>query len=69
MRRAGPQASSWRPAKSTGAPVCCANFIYVRRSQVERLWDRLKEWRTVATRYEKTTRAFLGALYVAATQD
>ena len=36
---------------------------------VERLWARLKEWRAVATRYEKTARSFLGILSLAATFD
>jgi hypothetical protein len=33
------------------------------------LWARLKEWRAVATRYEKTARSFLGVLCLAATAD
>ncbi|MFC7478644.1 transposase, partial [Dankookia sp. GCM10030260] len=33
------------------------------------LWARLKEWRAVATRYEKTARSFLGVLSLAATFD
>ena len=37
--------------------------------QVERLWVRLKEWRAVATRYEKTERSFLGVLCLAAAID
>jgi hypothetical protein len=36
---------------------------------VENLWARLKEWRAVATRYEKTARSFLGVLCIAATAD
>jgi transposase len=36
---------------------------------VERLWGRLKEWRAVATRYEKTAVSFLGVLNLAATLD
>lgn len=57
------------PAKSNEAPVRCADFIYVHRNEVERLWGRLKEWRAVATRYEKTARSFMGVLCLAATQD
>ena len=30
---------------------------------------RLKEWRAVATRYEKTARSFMGVLCLAAAQD
>jgi hypothetical protein len=33
------------------------------------LWARLKEWRAVATRYEKLARCFLGVLCLAATAD
>ena len=36
---------------------------------VENLWARLKEWRAVATRYEKTARSFLGILCLAAAAD
>ena len=35
----------------------------------ERLWGRLKEWRAVATRYEKTATSYLGVLCLAATID
>jgi len=43
--------------------------IYNNRNRVERLWARLKEWRAVATRYEKTAASFLGILCLAATVD
>ena len=36
---------------------------------IERLWGRLKEWRAVATRYEKTAASYLGVLCLAATMD
>ncbi len=57
------------PAKRTDAPVACPEWIYQNRNIVERLWARLKEWRAVATRYEKTARSFLGILCLAATAD
>ena len=47
------------PAKRSEAPVRCPDFIYVHRNRIERLWARLKEWRAVATRYEKTAAALL----------
>ena len=49
--------------------MACPDWIYVHCNQVERLWARLKEWRAVATRYEKTARSFLGILALAATMD
>jgi transposase len=36
---------------------------------VERLWARLKEWRAVAARYEKTASSFMGILCLAAALD
>jgi transposase len=36
---------------------------------VENLWARLKEWRAIATRYEKTAASFLGVLHLAAALD
>ena len=51
------------------APAACPDWIYVHRNQVERLWARLKEWRAVATRYEKTAKSFMGALCLKAALD
>jgi transposase len=51
------------------APVACPQPIYTNRNCVERLWARLKDWRAVATSYEKTAASFLGALCLAATAD
>jgi transposase len=57
------------PPKRNEAAVACPAWIYVNRNRVERLWARLKEWRAVATRYEKTKASFLGVLCLAATAD
>jgi transposase len=57
------------PPKRNEAPVACPPWIYVNRNRVERLWNRLKEWRAVATRYEKTAQSFMGVLCLAATMD
>ena len=57
------------PPKRNEAPVACRSWIYQNRNMVERLWARLKEWRAVATRYEKTARSFIGVLCLAATFD
>jgi transposase len=57
------------PPKKTDAPVACPSWAYANRHLVENLWARLKEWRAVATRYEKTARSFLGVLCLAATVD
>jgi transposase len=57
------------PAKRNEAPVACPAWIYHNRNLVERCWNRLKEWRAVATRYEKTQRSFTSVLCMAATMD
>ena len=57
------------PAKSNEAPVACPDWICNNHNVVERLWARLKEWRAVATRYEKTASSFMGVLCLAAAID
>src|SRR5688572_6865702 len=57
------------PTRRNEAKVVCPGWIYVNRERVERLWGRLKEWRAVATRYEKTAGSYLGVLNLAAVFD
>src|SRR4051812_23997805 len=57
------------PFKQNEAPVACPDWIYVNRHRVENLWARLKEWRAIAPRYEKTVSSFMGVLCLAATLD
>ncbi len=40
--------------------------IYKERHQIECLFNRLKQFRRIATRYEKTASSFLGFIYLAA---
>lgn len=35
---------------------------YARRNVIERLWGRLKNWRRIATRYDRLARNYLSAL-------
>ena len=57
------------PPQRHEAHVACPDWIYKDRNQVERLWARLKEWRAIATRYEKTAASFIGVLCLAAATD
>jgi transposase len=57
------------PSKKNEAPVACPDWVYNNRNHVERLWARLKEWRAIATRYEKTASSFMGVLCLAAALD
>jgi transposase len=57
------------PPQRHEAHVACPDWIYKDRNQVERLWARLKEWRAIATRYEKTAASYIGVLCLAAATD
>jgi len=57
------------PPQPHEAPVACPEWIDTNRNQLERLWARLKVWRAVAARYEKTASSFMGVLCLAATLD
>lgn len=41
--------------------------LYKRRNLIERMFCRLKDWRRIATRYDKLARNFLSAVSLAAT--
>ena len=57
------------PTKRNKAPVACPDWIGSNRNLVERLWAPLKEWRAIATRYEKTATSFMGVICLAPTLD
>jgi transposase len=47
--------------------IACDKDAYRSRNLVERLWCRLKDWRCMATRYDKLGRNHLAAALIAAT--
>ena len=47
-------------------PVPLDRELYRLRNRVERLVNRLKQFRTVATRYDKTAESFLAFVHLAA---
>ena len=49
------------------APIPYDREAYRARNQVERLWCRLKDWRRVATRYDKLAANYLSLAILAAT--
>ncbi|WP_408834557.1 IS5 family transposase [Acetobacter vaccinii] len=57
------------PTKRRDGAVACPKWAYRCRHLVESLWARLKEWRVVATRYEKTATSFLAVIHIAAAAD
>ena len=48
------------------APIPYDRTAYRARNQVERLWCRLKDWRRVATRYDKLAANYLSSALIAA---
>ncbi len=41
-------------------------YLYARRHLIENFFARIKQWRAIATRYDKTARNFLAAVQLAA---
>ena len=52
---------------SRRAPIPYDRTAYRARNLVERLWCRLKDWRRIATRYDKLARNYLSGALIAAT--
>jgi transposase len=54
-----------RRGRAGGRPPAFDKQAYKQRNTVERCINRLKQWRGIATRYEKTARVYHAALLVA----
>ncbi len=52
---------------SRGKAVCYDKRRYKRRNRIEIMFGRLKDWRRVATRYDRCTKTFLSVVALAAT--
>lgn len=59
---------AYRKAKGSegGRPPAFDAVVYRRRNVVERCFNKMKEWRGVATRYDKLAVTFLGGVVLAA---
>jgi len=55
------------PSSSRVRQIPYDRTAYRMRNLVERLWCRLKDWRRVATRYDKLASNYLSGVYLAAT--
>ena len=47
-------------------PIPYDTVAYKDRNRIERMWCRLKDWRRLATRYDKLARNYLSGAYLAA---
>lgn len=54
------------PKANRKEPIACDFCAYKDRNRVERMFNRLKQFRRIATRYDKTAVSFLGFLALAA---
>jgi transposase len=52
---------------SRKAPIPYDRDAYRARNLVERLWCRLKDWRRIATRYDKLAANYMAGVFLAAT--
>ena len=55
------------PRKSRTAPIKYDKRRYRRRHRIEIMFGRIKDWRRVATRYDRCPKVFLSAIALAAT--
>ena len=59
------EANRLRRGRRGGRPPAFDREAYKQRNTVERCINRLKQWRGIATRYEKTVTIYLAGLHVA----
>jgi transposase len=48
-------------------PIDYDEDLYKQRNRIERMFGRLKDWRCIATRYDRCAHAFMSAICIAAT--
>jgi putative transposase len=53
--------------KSRKVPLLYDKVLYRRRHRIENMFGRLKDWRRVATRYDRCAHTFFSAICIAAT--
>ena len=54
------------PKANRKEPISCDFKAYKDRNRIERMFNRLKQFRRIATRYDKTALSFIGFLCLAA---
>jgi transposase len=53
--------------KSRNVPLPYDKDLYRQRHRIENMFGRLKDWRRIATRYDRCAHAFFSAICIAAT--
>lgn len=54
------------PTRSRKTPIPYDRDVYRTRNLVERLWCRLKDWRRIATRYDKLAVNYMAGVFLIA---
>jgi transposase len=53
--------------KGRKEPIRYDEDLYKQRNRIERMFGRLKDWRRIATRYDRCAHTFMSAICIAAT--
>ena len=54
-------------SRSRKVPLPCDAVLYKQRNRIERMFGKLKDWRRIATRYDRCAHTFFSAICIAAT--
>jgi transposase len=69
LREAVAERGAWAnipPKANRKDPICFSKYLYRARNLVERFFNKIKQFRRIATRYDKLAENFLAALKLAA---
>jgi transposase len=69
LREAVSNRGAWAnipPKSNRKDPICFSKYLYKARNLVERFFNKIKHYRRIATRYDKTAENFLAALQLVA---
>jgi transposase len=55
------------PKKNRKAPIEYDKALYKQRHKIENMFGKLKDWRRIATRYDRCAHTFFSAICIAAT--
>jgi len=54
------------PRSNRTAPRSCSKSLYQQRHKVENMFAKVKDWRRIATRYDRCAHTFMSAICIAA---
>jgi transposase len=69
LRSAVTERNAWAnipPKANRKDPICFSPFLYKARNQIERFFNKIKQFRRITTRYGKLTENYLAALKLVA---